>query len=209
MMSEKIRHDRRRVVQFLTAASFAGVAASAVAGTPRCEHDGTPMQFVPKSAPDADPLRDEFARYPNCPYCGMDRAQWHHSRHLVHYDDDLADGTCSLHCLAVSLALNLDRGPKAIYAADFGSATTPRPLVQADAATYLIGSRLTGTMSRKSKMAFASAEAATAAQAEHGGEWGNFDDALREAYLDMAEDTKMIRKNRAERRRKMMEQSKG
>jgi hypothetical protein len=57
-------------------------------------------------------------------------------------DDDLVDGTCSIHCLAISLSLNLDRGPKAIYAADFGSDAKIKPLVEVDKATYLIGSSL-------------------------------------------------------------------
>jgi nitrous oxide reductase accessory protein NosL len=135
----------------------------------------------------------------------MDRTQWHHSRHLVQYDDDLVDGTCSIHCLTLSLLLNLDRGPKAIYAADFGSAEAVKPLTPVDAATYLIGSDLKGTMTANSKMAFASREQAEAAMAEHGGTLGGFDDALRQTHLDMASDTLMIRKRRAERRRKMME----
>jgi nitrous oxide reductase accessory protein NosL len=101
--------------------------------------------------------------------------------------------------------LNLDRGPKAIYAADFGSAEATKPMVEVDKASYLIGSKLKGTMSMQSKVAFASAEAAKTAQAEQGGEIGSFDDALREAYLGMHGDTMMVRKNRAERRRKMME----
>ncbi len=96
-------------------------------------------------------------KYTKCPYCGMDRNQWQHSRHLVQYDDDLVDGTCSIHCLAVSLSLNLDRGPKAIYGADFGSAEAVKPLIEVDKASYLIGSDLKGTMSMQSKMAFASA----------------------------------------------------
>ena len=57
----------------------------------------------------------------------MDRTQFNHSRHLVQYQDDLVDGTCSIHCAALSLAINLDRGPKAIYAADFGSTRRSSP----------------------------------------------------------------------------------
>ena len=45
--------------------------------------------------------------------------------------------------------------------------------------------------------------AATAAGAEQGGTIGSFDEALGQAYLDMAKDTMMIRKPRAERRRRM------
>jgi nitrous oxide reductase accessory protein NosL len=169
-----------------------------------CAGDGTPLQFIPKTTPDANPLQDELVKYPKCPYCGMDRKQWQHSRHLVQYDDDLVDGTCSIHCLAISLSLNLDRGPKAIYAADFGSAEPIKPLIEVDQASYLIDSRLKATMSRKSKMAFASKTAAEAARTEQGGQLGSFNEVLRETYLDMYDDTMMVRKKRAERRRHMM-----
>jgi len=169
----------------------------------RSEGDGTPLQFIPKTAPDPDPLKDELKKYPKCPYCGMDRTMWNHSRHLVHYDDNLVDGTCSLHCLAISLSLNLDRGPKAIYAADFGSDSQIKPLVNVDQATYLAESDLPGTMTRQSKMAFSSPEAAQAARKIHGGELVDLDEALARAYLSMAKDTAMIRKKRAAKRKKM------
>jgi copper chaperone NosL len=206
---------RREALKTLGATTLTGTVAGGLAGalapmpaaaTPgeTCG-DGTPRQFEPKTPPDPNPLQDELAKYPKCPYCGMDRRQWHHSRHLVHYDDGRADGTCSIHCLAISLALNIDRGPKAIYAADFGADAEVKPLVEVDqdGVTYLMGSDLRGTMTTHSKMAFASAEAAGAAQAEHGGELGDFDAALTQAYLGMARDTRMIRKRRAERRRRM------
>jgi nitrous oxide reductase accessory protein NosL len=172
-----------------------------------CDGDGTPLQFIPKGQPDDQPLQSELEKYPKCPYCGMDRNQWHHSRHLVHYDDGLADGTCSIHCLAISLSLNIDRGPAAIYAADFGVDGQPKPLVEVDAATYLIGAKLKGTMTANSKMAFASLDTAKAVQAEKGGKLADFDEALREAYLGMANDTLMIRKRRRERAEKMMKKT--
>lgn len=180
------------------------VPTLAMAGRARAaQGDGTPLQFMPKAAPDPDPLTGELEKYKACPYCGMDRTTWHHSRHLVHYADDLVDGTCSLHCLAISLSLNLDRGPKAIYAADFGAEATPRPLVVVDDMVYLAGSSLPPTMSRVSKMAFANAEAARTVQAEQGGDLLPFDQALRLAYTGMADDTAMIRQKRAERRARM------
>jgi nitrous oxide reductase accessory protein NosL len=177
-----------------------------------CEGDGTPLQFIPKTKPDADPLTDELKKYPKCPYCGMDRTKWHHSRHLVQYDDDLVDGTCSIHCLAISLTLNIDRGPKAIYAADFAAEGEIKPLVSADSATYLIGSKLRGTMTANSKMAFAEKAAAEASLKAGGGALAGFDDALSQTYADMAKDTLMTRKRRAEKRKKMqmkMKQSAG
>ncbi|MEN8180643.1 MAG: nitrous oxide reductase accessory protein NosL [Pseudomonadota bacterium] len=221
-MCESKRIDRRDMMKMLAVVGLGGMTGTLSAGSgamipgkgwvaasgEACAGDGTPLQFIPKTAADAKPLESELEKYPKCPYCGMDRKKWQHSRHLVQYEDDLVDGTCSIHCLAVSLSLNLDRGPKAIYAADFGSKEAVKPLVEVDKASYLIGSGLKGTMSKKSKMAFASADAAKTAMAQHGGELGAFDDALRETYLGMHADTMMIRKNRAERRKHMMKKMK-
>lgn len=201
--------DRRTVLKTLGAGTLLGATLGHSGGVAAADTDGTPLQFIPKTAPDANPLENELTKYPKCPYCAMDRTQFHHSRHLIQYEDDLVDGTCSIHCAALSLAINLDRGPKAIYAADFGSAEKIKPLIKVDGASYLIGSKLPGTMSKTSKLAFASADAAKAAQAENGGEIGDFNAALTRSYADMAADTIMIRKKRAEMRKKAMEQQKG
>jgi nitrous oxide reductase accessory protein NosL len=219
-MSNEKNLDRRNMLKMLSAASLASLSGSALAGTgvgvmvpgkgwveasgAVCDGDGTPLQFIPKKAPDDKPLENELEKYSKCPYCGMDRTKWHHSRHLVHYNDGLVDGTCSIHCLAVSLALNIDRGPKAIYAADFGSDKEIKPMINVDEATYLVGSKLKGTMTVNSKMAFASEDAAKEAMAAQGGDLATFDDALEKAYLGMAKDTMMVRKKRLERRQHMM-----
>ena len=228
-MSENIISDRRQAMKVLAAvglgsfsvacsanpkATASGVGAMIPgkgwipANTEQCANDSTPLQFLPKTAPDETPLQGELKKYPKCPYCGMDRTKSQHSRHLVQYDDNLVDGTCSIHCLAISLSLNIDRGPKAIYAPDVGSDAEIKPMIKVDSATYLIGSKLKGTMTKKSKMAFASADAAKAAQSANGGTLGSFDDALTEAYVSMAEDTVRTRKRRSERRKKMMEKMK-
>jgi copper chaperone NosL len=223
-MSNPQDNSRRSIIKVVAALGMGGFSGISLAGSnigamvpgkgwmkssgQQCEGDGTPLQFIPKSAPDDNPLENELSKYPICPYCGMNRNMWNHSRHLVHYDDGLADGTCSIHCLSISLSLNIDRGPKAIYAADFGAAEKIKPLVNVDKATYLIGSGLKGTMTMKSKMAFASAQSAKQAQSANGGDLASFDEALIQSYLDMASSTNMIRKNRAERRKKMMQKMK-
>ncbi|WP_303900813.1 nitrous oxide reductase accessory protein NosL [Thiohalomonas denitrificans] len=193
---------RRNLLQ-----SMAGVGALLAIGIPATSTaaptDGTPLQFTPKTPKDPNPRENELQKYPKCPYCGMDRTMFSHTRHLVHYEDDLVDGTCSLHCAAISLSLNIDRGPKAIYAGDYAGSDEIKPLVNVEEATYLIGSSQKGTMSGRSKLAYGQRRQAEAAQKEHGGELGDFDTALTAAYLDMAKDTMMIRKRRAERRAKM------
>lgn len=162
---------------------------------------GTPLQFMP-SMKDGSPLEDELTKYPNCPYCGMARGheKWRHTRHLVHYLDESVDPTCSLHCTALSLGLNLDLVPKAIYGADTGSAREPPPLLEVEKLHYVIDPTKTGTMTRRSKWAYADLDKATEATGATG-ELADFDKALLAAYVDMAQDTIMIRKRRAEKRR--------
>jgi hypothetical protein len=133
----------------------------------------------------------------------MDRREYHFSRHLIQYSDDLVDGTCSLRCAAVSLSLNLDRVPKAIYAADYGATDPVKPLTDAEKAVYLIGGAPRPVMTKLAKTAFASPAAAKAEQAKGGGKVVGFDAALTLAHQGMAEDTRMIRLRREERCRKM------
>ena len=184
----------------------AGAGALVATGVPvalAAPTDGTPLQFTPKAPKDPNPLKGELQKYPTCPYCGMSRTKFSHTRHLLHYEDDRVDGTCSLHCAAISLSLNIDRGPKAIYAADYSSSDEIKPMLNVDEATYLIGSRQKGTMSHRSKLAYRERRQAEAARKDHGGEVGDFDAALTAAYIDMAKDTVMIRKRRAEKRARM------
>ena len=201
--------NRRKMLE-VVAVSGVTLSAMAACSPPatavnrkHAEIGGTPRQFFPKNGPDPMPQENDIEKYPKCPYCGMDRKMWNHSRHLIHYSDDMVDPTCSLHCAAISLSLNLDRVPKAIYAADFGADTKIKPLINVDQATYLVGSELKGTMTAISKMSFASAEKARAVMAERGGKSGDFEYALTESYLSMAKDTMMIRKRRAAKKKKM------
>ena len=197
---------KRRDLFKLPLAAVALVTLPAQAAT-KCEGDGTPIQFIPKTPKDVSPLENELQKYPKCPYCGMDRTQFHHARHLVLYADDLVDGTCSIHCLSISLAINLDREPKAIYAPDNSSSAAIKPLINVDQATYLIGGKLPGVMTHRGKTSYGSKEAALAAKELHNGEIGDFAAALTASYADLAKDTLMIRKKREERRQHMMKKT--
>jgi copper chaperone NosL len=202
----KNRIERRDALKILTVSGLAAATACLlpVQDVDASSHktDGTPMQFFPKNGPDPEPFKNDVEKYPRCPYCGMKRKMWNHSRYLIHYSDDMVDPTCSLHCAAIGLSLNLDRTPKGIYVADFGSTQKIKPLINVDEATFLIGSKLKGTMTAKSKMAFASKTGVETVQKQKGGEIGNFDFALTKAYLSMAMDTMMIRKKRAAKKMK-------
>jgi nitrous oxide reductase accessory protein NosL len=195
--------QRRDVLKLVVAGSGMLVAGTAQAQQAACPSDGTPLQFVPKKPADANPAQNDIAKYAACPYCGMNRRQFHHSRMLVHYSDDLPDGTCSLHCAAISLSINVDRGPKGIYVADYATTGETKGLIEVGQATFLVGSSLPGVMTKRSKVAYGSEAAAKAAQATQGGELMSFDKALLAAYADMAQDVAMIRKNREDRRKHM------
>ncbi len=194
--------DRRQLLKLSLAAGAGLAATTGTSQAAACDTDRTPQQFIPKTGADANPLDKEFEKYPKCPYCGMDRKEHHKARMLVQYSDDLADGVCSIHCLSLSLGLNIDREPKQIWGPDYGSTAEPRPLVPVDNLVYLIGADLKHAMTKRSKHSFATPSVAKEFQAKYGGSLGNFNDALREAYLDMAGDVAMIRRNREERRRK-------
>lgn len=199
---------RRDLLKMSVLSGLAAASTQASANTV-CATDGTPNQFIPKKAADAKPLENDIDKYQKCPYCGMDRKEHNKTRMLVQYSDDLADGVCSIHCLALSLSLNIDREPKGIWGPDFGATVEPRPLLPVDNLTYLIGADLKHAMTKKSKHSFASADVAKEFQTKHGGTLGNFNEALRESYLGMSDDVTQIRKMREERRKRAAEMKKG
>ncbi|MBV6409578.1 MAG: nitrous oxide reductase accessory protein NosL [Burkholderiales bacterium] len=199
---------RRDMLKLSLAATAAGLATSSHAQQ-ACPTDGTPAQFTPKKPADTKPLENELGKYTHCPYCGMDRREHHRARMLVQYSDDLVDGICSIHCLSLSLGVNIDREPKNIWGPDYGATAEPRPLVSVEQLTYLIGADLKHAMTKRSKHSFASREIAEQFRLKHGGTFGDFDEALKQSYLDMAADVAQIRRNREERRKKMMEQKRG
>jgi copper chaperone NosL len=140
-----------------------------------------------------------------CKHCGMDREMFAHSRMLIDYSDGTSVGTCSLHCTAVDLALNLDKTPNMIQVADYGK----KILINAETATWVIGGNKPGVMTRNAKWAFANKADAEKFQKENGGRLAGFDEALEAAYKDLAADTKMIREKRKMMKKKMMMEKKG
>jgi len=185
--------------------ALAGVAS--LTSTMDAQHAGSmPAQAADKKAADAEPHVNDIEKFPKCGYCGMDRKRFHHSRMLLHYLDDSAEGVCSIRCAATSLSLNLGRGTKALWVGDNASPAEIKPLTDAEKASYLIGSSIRGVMTRRSKVAYSTAEAAEASKAANGGEIADFDKTLLAAYTDIAEAVTMSRKNREERMKRMQKQ---
>lgn len=101
--------NRRNLLKLSLASSGLLATAGARAQT-ACATDGTPAQFIPKKAADPRPFENDLEKSPKCPYCGMDRRQFHHSRMLLQYSDNLPDGVCSLRLLRRDhLAVNVNR----------------------------------------------------------------------------------------------------
>ncbi len=148
---------------------------------------------------DPAPAENDIEKHPRCVVCNMDRRKFHYARHLLHYGDGHAEGTCSINCAAECMLKERRRGFAAIYAPDYGTDGEPKPLIEVSAATYLIGSDLRGVMSSVSKYAFSSREAATRAQAVAGGKIGTFADATGTAFSDYS--AALIRRYETDRER--------
>lgn len=133
---------------------------------------------------DPKPLDNEFEKYPRCVVCNMDRRQFHYARHLLHYGDGHAEGTCSINCAAECMLRERRRGFTAIYAPDYGVAGEPKPLIEVSTAIYLIGSDLRGVMSPVSKYAFSDKAKAEAVIAVAGGRLGSFAEAIAASLED-------------------------
>ena len=149
--------------------------------------------------PNASSAQDDVAKQASCKYCGMDRKTFAHSRMLVTYEDGSSMGTCSLHCTAIELALNIDKTPKSIEVGDFKT----KKLIDAEKAFWVIGGSKPGVMTKRAKWAFESKADADAFIKENGGKPASFDEAIKASYEDMYADTKMIRD-----KRKMMKKMK-
>lgn len=140
---------------------------------------------------------DDVTQVPACKYCGMNRETFAHSRVLTVYADGKPEGTCSLHCAAVDMALNIDRDPVQIMVGDYNSKT----LVDAEKAFWVLGGSKPGVMTKRGKWAFSTKESAEAFIAQNGGVLANFDTVIKAAFEDMYQDTKMIRERRAQKRK--------
>lgn len=132
---------------------------------------------------------DEF---PHCPLCGMDRDKFGFSRVLLVYDDGSHYGTCSIHCAAIDLAININKSPLQILIADYNT----HNMIDAEKAYWVIGGQKPGIMTKRAKWAFQQQADAEHFMKSFGGELAAFDQVLKATYEDMYQDVKMIREKR-------------
>ncbi|MFT7859517.1 MAG: nitrous oxide reductase accessory protein NosL [Sulfurimonas sp.] len=113
----------------------------------------------------------------HCHICGMHLVKFYKTGYMAE-GQDRAYQYCSLHCLADHLNQGAElKNPQVIDV----STLKPIPVLQA---YYVVGSDVRGTMSRVSKYAFSTLEAAQKFQKEHGGKIVDFSSALKEAQKD-------------------------
>lgn len=136
--------------------------------------------------------QEDIAKHPDCPYCGMDRGKFSHSRMYIEYDDNASVGLCSLHCADLDLALKIDKTPTAIRVGDYNQ----KKLIDAEKAFWVIGGDKMGVMTARAKWAFENKKDAEIFIHAHGGISASFDDAVNASFEDMNNDIKMIRKKR-------------
>lgn len=150
--------------------------------------------FTVPAAPAA--VLTDVQKAPLCRQCGMDRGKFSHSRIVIEYEDGSTVASCSLHCAAVELANTIDKIPVSVRVADYDS----KELVEADAAFWVMGGSKKGVMTGQPKWAFATPAGAEKFIQANGGARVSFDEAIKAAYDDMYQDTKMIREFRKMKR---------
>ncbi|MCF8056612.1 MAG: nitrous oxide reductase accessory protein NosL [Desulfocapsa sp.] len=124
---------------------------------------------------------DHYTDKGRCPNCGMNLNMWARTRHeFKNSEGEFA--TCSIRCLA-DMSANTGEEPAEVKAALY---LEPEKMIAAEQASYLIGSAAAGTMTMKSKIAFASKEAAEKFAAGHGGQVVDFKGALAVATNELS-----------------------
>ena len=136
--------------------------------------------------------QEDIQKIPACLYCGMDRAKFAFSRTYTTYDDGSSVGTCSIHCLAIDLANNIDKAPLSIEVGDYNS----KYLIDAEKAYWVMGGDKPGVMTKQAKWAFAKKDDAEKFIAASGGVLATFDEVMNQTYASMYTDIKMIRERR-------------
>lgn len=118
-----------------------------------------------------------------CPICGMSLKQYYKTSHGVILKNGTAKQYCSIRCLAADYP-SIQSQISKIVVTDVKS----EKLIDAKSAFYVVGSKVPGTMSMVSKLAFANEADAKAFASENGGEVMGFDATFAKARASLADD---------------------
>ena len=124
--------------------------------------------------------QDDIADHRQCAECGMDRKAYGFSRMLVVYSADKEVGVCSLHCAVAAMNRQQEQPVQALRVADRNS----HELIPVESATWVLGGKKRGVMTRRAKWAFSEKSAAEIFTKEYGGELVSWEEALAAARAD-------------------------
>lgn len=122
-----------------------------------------------------------------CPVCGMSIEEYYKTSHTSKINNQKNRQYCSMRCLAVDMQeynINLND----VKVVD----VVTQKLINAKSAFYVVGSDIKGTMSKVSKLAFLTKEAAEDFNIENGGEIVDFKTALVMAQESLKSDIAMV-----------------
>jgi nitrous oxide reductase accessory protein NosL len=140
--------------------------------------------------------QEDITLHKSCPYCGMDREKFAHSRVYIEFADGSTAGICSLHCAAIEMALNIDKTPKTIWVGDYAT----RKLVDIEKAYFVLDVSKPGVMTGRAKWAFANRADAENYIRMNGGVVTSHEEIMKASYEDLYQDTKTIRERRKMKR---------
>ena len=126
-----------------------------------------------------------------CPSCGMTLPMFYKTNHSATHNGHTKQ-YCSLHCLVEEDIIN-KKDLKDIKVVDVKSLK----FIDASKATYVVGSSKKGTMTMKSKYAFANKADAVNFSKEFGGDVVNYDSAYKVASKGLAKELKMVSKKQS------------
>jgi len=126
-----------------------------------------------------------------CPVCGMSLKMFYKTSHASQHKDGKDRQYCSMRCLLGDMD-DHEIDLKTVKVVD----VTSEKLIDATTAYYVIGSKVMGTMTKVSKLAFAQKKDAQAFVDKMGGKIVNFDAALAAAKESMKTDIAMTNKKR-------------
>ncbi len=123
----------------------------------------------------AHPIKNppEYTSIYQCDNCRMNRNGFARTRHEFNSSEGIFY-VCSIHCVAV-LSIKLNTTPFDIKVAEY---LHPERMIDARDAFYLIGSKARGTMTKISKIGFASKGEAERFAVRHEGRISSFEDAF-------------------------------
>ncbi len=126
-----------------------------------------------------------------CPVCGMNLKMFYKTSHAVVLKNNHNKQYCSIRCLVVDYP-NIKNDIEKILVVD----AYKENLINAYKAHYVVGSKITGTMTRISKFAFSSLKDAKDFQNKYGGRITNFKEAFEMVKDSLKSDIAMTNKKR-------------